>query len=174
MTIPAVSVPDTEALRAHLPAVVAARKVAANAKARIDNARTNWEHMYAGELQQLKDAQASLAAAESAAKILMLAAYKATKDKNPAPGCKVKVGEGSKLVYDAGLALAAAQEIGIALIPVSLNVAAFEAIATAEPAKFPFVTFEDSVTPTLAAKLEEELILAGLMQAEPAPAAVSA
>jgi hypothetical protein len=73
--------------------------------------------------------------------------------KRPAPGVLIKLGE--KLVYDAARAFTWAKEKQMALVPESLDVAAFEKIAGAT--KIDFVTTAEAPKVTISTDLDKAL-----------------
>ena len=91
--------------------------------------------------------------AEAALRALILAHYELTKEAKPAKGAEVKMQKG--LTYDAAAAFSWAKEKGMALLPESLDVAAFEKIASVSD--LPFVTKTETPQAQIATDMDKAL-----------------
>lgn len=154
----------TPLLRQLAERVADARDVAAGFDQMVSEKRAAFDAANAELLRQQAAARARRDAAEQELRALALATYQTTREKNPAPGVVVKVGQ--SLVYDDALALAWAHETGLALVPESVDRKALEKIAKATP--LPFVSYEEKPVVTLATDMEAALFLAGPPE-RPAP-----
>lgn len=117
-------------------------------------------------------ARDAVAAAETAIKAiaLRLTAYSADEIRKPAPGVEIKFF--TVLEYDADQAFAWAKKTGMALIPESLDTAAFTKIATASPASFYFVTVTTEPRVQIGKDLDKALASTDAQAAQAAEATV--
>lgn len=157
----------TETMLALAQRVADARREKAQLDAHVKAAREEFAAANAELFAQQNAAAAALTAAEHELRALAEATYKTTGDKKPAPGVAIKVGQA--LVYDASQALAWAQQSGLALVPESLDVKAFEKIAKATA--LPFVRYEEKPAVTLATDMDKALAVASVTGSvtEPTP-----
>lgn len=100
-----------------------------------------------------KDAQAAIETAEDTARQLAAAHYRATKEKQPAPGVTIKLFK--TMAYDEADAFRFAKQSGLALIPESLDRKAFEKIASATT--LAFVRYDEEPRVTIATDLSKHL-----------------
>lgn len=123
-------------LRAQVREVAQRRAERDALAAELKDARAAFEATLGDKPARLKGLVEAVAMSEDAAKKLGEALHAATKNKAPVDGLSIK--EMNVYSYSKSDAFAWAKEKGLALIPESLDVAAFEKIAKATP--LPFVT----------------------------------
>ncbi len=105
-------------------------------------------------LTNVADDKAALALAESELRALTLTAYAADPtNKKPAPGVEIKVK--TVRTYDPADALAWAKEKGMCLVPESLDVKAFEKIASVQ--SFSFMDVKEEPQAQIASDLSKHI-----------------
>lgn len=125
---------NNSTLQSELIKLAAARAKREELKAKLAKLREEFNNLNADLVVGEKEAAAAIELLELNIKSLALAAYKITKNKKPVEGVDVKVYDVYE--YDQEKAFAWAKQTGIALLPESLDVSAFEKIAKATPLDF--------------------------------------
>lgn len=143
-----------EVLRQQMREVAQRRAERDALAAEIKDARAAFEATLGDKLALLKGLNEAVAMSEDAAKKLAEAIYETTASKQPATGVQIKVQ--TVYEYDSDNALRWAQATGMALVPSSLDVKAFEKIAKATP--IPFVAQREVPRVQLASDLAEYLV----------------
>lgn len=143
----------TDILRAQLREVAQRRADRDALAARLRDVRAAFEATLGDLPARVKGASEAVILSEDAAKRLAEAMRASTGEKKPLEG--VAVQDRNVYTYDKGEAFTWAKKTGVALIPESLDVAAFEAIAKATP--LPFVTHRLEGAATLAKDLSAYL-----------------
>ena len=129
-----------------------ARELHARLSGQLREAQQRHDADYRREIDQRAAIAALISEIEVQAKALAIAAYELDPD-SATPGVTVKLF--STMEYDAGAALAWAQEKRMALVPESLDVRGFEKIAKATV--LPFVTYGSEPRPSIATDLGRHL-----------------
>jgi hypothetical protein len=132
--------PDHATLRTELRTLEGLRTTLAVAKQQLAGAQARFDQENAATIELQKLTEASIKTAETNVRMLALAAFAATRDRKPAPGCEIKAGQ--QLRYDPAEAFQNCLDKGVAIVPAHLDVEAFETIVKASPDSFPFVTIE--------------------------------
>lgn len=145
----------TDLLRQQLAEVAERRANAETCASLVKTLRDDFEAEHAEVIAAAATAKAALADAEASARALIVAIYETTGSKAPAVGASVRVS--TKLEYDPAEAFAKAKAMGVAVIPESLDVKAWEKIVKASPATFPFVRVVEQPSATLASDLSAYL-----------------
>jgi hypothetical protein len=149
------SPPDHATLRTELRTLEGLRTTLAIAKNQLDGAMVRFNQENAATLELQAATEKAIAAAETNVRMLALAAYAATDNRKPAPGCEIKVGK--EFNYDPKEAFADCQGKGVAIVPAQLDVKAFEAIVKASPSSFPFVKVTEVASVSIAKNLTKAL-----------------
>lgn len=145
--------------------LAATRQSLADVTAQVKAARAAFDTEHAELLASQKVLAAQAAAEEANVKALTLVAYQGTDEKKPAAGVEVKLFD--TMEYAPADGFAWAKSTGLALVPESLDVRAFEKIAKATP--LPFVTYGQEPRVTIASDLDKALAVAAVIA--PAPVA---
>jgi hypothetical protein len=153
------SPPEHATLRTELRTLEGLRTTLAITKNQLDGAMVRFNLENAAPLELQAATEKAIATAETNIRMLALAAYAATDDRKPAPGCEIKLGKAFN--YDPKEAFDDCLAKGVAIIPAQLDTKAFETIVKASPSSFPFVQIADvatvSITKNLTKALEAEI-----------------
>lgn len=155
MTAPASTVTTVEIAR-RVAELAALRRTATESAARVKAAREAFERTYAIAIAESRQDAAAVEIAETALRAIVAECYAATAEKKPAPGVEVKTR--ATLSYDRAEALRWGKSVGMALVPESLDVKAFEKIAKAT--RLDFVTYGEEPMVTIATDLDKALAAA--------------
>lgn len=146
---------STDILRQQIAEVARRRAERDEHKARVAALRAQFEADIAPLVEEAQIAAQACSESEEAARQLVVAIYETTGEKKPLEGAAVRVS--TKLQYDKEEAFAKAKAMGVAIVPETLDVKAFEKIAKASPDSFPFVQVVEEPSATLASDLSAYL-----------------
>jgi hypothetical protein len=137
------------AIRSALRTLADARVAAADAGEELKKLRAAFDAANIALIEDVERKRTAAAEAEGEARTLVDAHYRATKEKTPVKGAEVKVFK--VYGYDAERALTWARETKLCLVPESLDVKAFEKVASVTA--LPFVTVKEEPRVQIATKL---------------------